>query len=352
MEQLFEKYRKRLMHIGIFKSAMLSLAFSLISMGIAALVTWIADASILLTLVLALGIGAGTLVISIFLLYFKCFRPTSQTVARGLDGLGLDERYITMLECRENNSEMAKLQREDAKAKLSGISSKQFKYTIALPIVLLLVFGFTFAAGTTTMSMLSAADVFISEETQTIPEEKTQTFTVTYRIYEEGTGTINGEAVQKVEKGHYTKAVAAIPAKGYHFVAWVDVNANRLANQSNPRTEINVREDMVIYALFEKNKQIDEDADGELEKGDDSQNPDKGDDGDDDSKGEDGGGQTGQGNSGSSGSKDRQNNKVIDGTQDYKEDFDRGSFENELEDRNVPDELKDILGDYYETLKP
>ena len=354
MDKLFEKYRKRLMCIGIFKSVMISLSVALILTGVVAVITWLTKASMTLTLSLTLGIGFAVFVALSFLLYFKHFRPTPKMVAQQLDALGNDERYITMLECENNPSLMANLQREDAKTKLSGISLKSLKFTLALPVVLVLVFGFIFAAGTTTVSMLTVANVIGSEETETLPPETVEMYTVTYKVYQEGTGTISGQLTQTVEKGRYTKEVMAVPAEGYRFTAWVDKDLNRLANQTNPRAEVNVREDMVIYALFEKINpgDQDEDVDGELGKGEEDQNPEK-DDGDgDENEGSVGGNESGQGSSGDGEGEGRQNNKVIDGTQDYKDKFDREQLEKELADKDVPDELKDILGDYYGTIKP
>ncbi len=354
MDDLFKKYRKRLMYIGIFKSSILSLSIALMSVGLFSIVTWIIKPSFILTLSLILGIGFGIFIISILIFYFKLFRPTPRMIAKQLDSLGQDERYITMLECGANTSQMANLQREDAKTRLSGISVKNLKFTIALPVILLLVFGVVFATGTTTMSMLTVANEFNSSEIDNPQDEQTKFYTVTYKVYEEGTGFISGQSVQEVEEGHYTKEVMAIPAEGYRFSAWVDEDLNRLANQTNPRAEVNVHENMIIYALFEKRNDNEDggNGDGELGEGDDKQNQDKNEGDGSESGGEVGGGETGQGNAGGGESEGRENNKVIDGTQDYRDNFDREQLENELNNKDVPDDLKDILGDYYGTLKP
>lgn len=353
MDKLFEKYRKRLMCIGIFKSVIFSLSIALFVMGIIATITWIAKAPIFLTLSLTLGIGFVIFVTLFLLFYFKYFRPTPKMVAQQLDALGQDERYITMLECKDNPSLMAKMQRKDAKTKLLGISAKSFKFAFAIPVVILLI-GLAFATSTTTMSMLAGANIIVSNKTETIPPEPVQTYTVTYKVYEEGTGTISGQLVQTVEKGHYTKEVMAVPAEGYRFIAWVDENLNRFANQTNPRAEVNVQEDMVIYALFQKHSQGDEDegGKGDLGEGDEEQNPEKSEGEGNESDGDVGGGEKGEGNAGGGEGEGRENNKVIDGTQDYKDKFDREQLEKELVDKDIPDDLKDILGDYYGTLKP
>ncbi len=353
---IFETYRKRLKRIGIFKSIMLAFSFAFVSVGIAAGITWIVKTSIFVTLATTLGVGITAFLIAFFLFYFKRFRPTNEMIAKKLDSLGQDERYITMYECQDDMSIMAKLQRSDAKKKISGISPKNLKFSLALPVVLILVIGFVFAAGATTGSVLYGSGIVGSsgiESETTSPSETIEKFVVTYKVYEEGTGTIEGQTTQQVEKGHYTQAVTAVPAENYRFVAWVDKDKNYLANQKNPRTEINVQEDITIYALFSEKEPNDDDTDGDnTSEGEGSEKPDKGGDGSDsESQGGDQG-QQGGGISGGETGVGHENNNVIDGTQDYKDNFDRESLENELADSDLPDDLKDILGDYYGSLKP
>ena len=358
MQELFEKYRKRLARIGIFKSVIFSLALAFVASGIVSAVTWITKTPVALTLYLTFGIGALIFTIMLFVLYFMRFRPTTRMVAEKLDALGLDDRYITMYEFRDNQSAIAKLQREDAKEKLVHISAKRLKFTVALPVIFLLVFGVLFAAGTTTGSVLAVTNPSgISENREDNDSSNTETkfFTVVYQVFDEGTGTITGDMVQHVESGHFTKPVTATAAIGYRFVAWVDADKNHLTNQNNPRFEVNVQEDMVIYALFEKIDEDDSDGNGNNNEGEDrgDQEPDnEKDEGGDSSGDNDNKGESGEGNPEEGEGSGRENNNVIDGKQNYKDNFDRESLENELGSKDIPDDLKDILGDYYNTLKP
>ena len=353
MEDIFEKYRKRLVHIGIFRSVVLGLALSFLAVGAAALVAWIAKAALPVILGLTIGMGAAVFLIAVPLFYVRRFHPTERAVAERLDALGLDERSITMYECRNDPSRMAALQREDAKDRISAVSKGKLKYTIALPVVLLLLFGAAFAAGTTAASVLSARGAGGAEETDPASPAE-ETFTVTYKVCEEGTGSISGEPIQKVTKGGFTEPVTAVPANGYRFAAWVDEAMVPLANQNNPRSEINVRADMTVYARFEKGDPpaSGEDPDGELHE-DGKKDPETGGDDQKDDPELPGQGETeGEGNPGGEPEDRPNNNNVIDGTQDYREKFDREALEKELTDGDLPDDLKDILGDYYDTLKP
>lgn len=357
MKDLFEKYRRRLAHIGVFRAVLLGLALSFFAVGAAALIAWVSGASLPVVLGLTVGIGAAVLVAAVPLLYFRHFRPTERAVVEQLDALGLDERTVTMYECQNDPSGMAALQRADAKGKLAAVSAGMLKYSVALPVLLLLFCGALFAGGMTTASVLAAGSSGGAQiaEGGSVPAAE-ETFTVTYRVYEEGTGTISGELVQTVRKGGYTEPVTAVPVKGYRFSAWVNEDMARLSNQNNPRSEVNVREDMVIYARFEQAAPSSSEEDqsggegqGEKEKPDISGGEEELPDPDFPGQGES---SSGGGNDSDANPEGKENNKVIDGTQNYKDNFDREQFERELTDKDIPDDLKDILGDYYDTLKP
>lgn len=355
MDRLFDKYRKRLKIFAIFKSILLALVLAFFVVGITSSITWIVKASIPVALTSAFGLGGLTFFVAIFPLYFKHFRPTNEDVAKRLDALGFEERYITMYECQDETSFMAKMQREDAKNSLSKLPAKCLRFSVAIPLIIMLAFSVVFATGTTTGTILFATNSSSSTNENTNPPvDKKEYFTVTYEVFEKGTGTIEGDLVQKVEKGHYTTSVTAISAAGYRFVGWVDKEKTLLSNQNNPRAEVNVHEDMTIFALFEKKSSSDDDDDNEIGDGEggSDKEPEPGGGGGETpgSGGSQGGG--GEGTSGGGEGQSRENNKVIDGTVDYKDNFNRDSLEQELLGKDLPDELKDILGDYYETLKP
>lgn len=352
MNDIFAKYRRRLKCVGLFRSAASALALSLFAVGAASLAAWAAGAKPAMTCGIAAGIGIALFLALLFLFYFRRFRPTEKTVAEKLDGLGLDERAVTMYEHKNDPSPMAALQRQDAEEKISVLPKGLLKFSLALPVVLLLVFGAAFAAGATAFSVLKADDVRAAQSPPD-PVEDTAYFTVTYAVYEEGTGSLSGKTVQTVKKGGYTEPVAAMPANGFRFVAWVDENLSPLANQNNPRSETNVRGDMTVFAYFEKADQTppDEEQGGGSEGQGGDLDPNPGGE-TDPPEGEGGGHHEAGGGGGSTGGGGSLNNGVIDGTQDYQEQFDREALEKELADKEIPDDLKDILGDYYDTLKP
>lgn len=359
MNNIFKKYQKRLARIGLCKAMAAALSLAFFAFGLAALIAGFCRADIPVIFWASGVAGAAVFAVTLPAFYVKRFRPTEKTVARRLDALGLKERSITLYECEADPSGMAELQRQDAKEKVSSLSKRRLKYKIALPTALFLLFGAVFAAGAAAASVVSAAAMREEAEKQTEEDEAVAepTFTVIYKVVEEGTGSIAGPAEQKVKKGGFSEEVTAVPAAGYRFAAWVDETMAPFANQNNPRSEVNVRADLVVYARFEKvtpSSTEDEDTDGNTEndKSDHETNDPNQEQNDPQEPGPSEGSQAGEGGASDGPDRDSSNNNVIDGTQDYKENFDREALEKELADREIPDELKDILGDYYDTLKP
>lgn len=357
-EELLCKYTKRLRLFGFAKALFVCAIAGFIVCGAVAVITWILHASLPVVLWLSLGLGGITLFAGTPIVYRLYFRPTKAYVAARLDALGLDERMITMCQFENDESYIASLQRNDAIKHVGRVPVKKLKFSVTLPLIILLVCSFMFATSFVTVSALSAerteSEIAGGTEEQPNVEPKEITFTVEYLVYREGTGTLEGETVQTVKKGGFTKAVTAIPADGYRFYAWVDENMRPVGNQENPRFDINVRADMKVYAYFyEITAAAPPTADGDgdepsEDKSDDKDDNDK-DEGSSAESGKDGGGSTDE----STPSAGRENNHVIDGEQDYKENFDREQSEKELSyDSSLPDELKDALGDYYNGLKP
>lgn len=397
VETLFEQYRKRLVRNGIIKSLIFALIVGFAVDGLVALITWfIVDMTVGAILGISIGLGVAAIVASAPILYFHFFCPTTYQIAQRLDDLGLEERMITMCELEKDPSYIAMKQREDAKTKLSRVNPKSLKLTVSMMAIVLLITSFVFAAGFTTVSALAATDVIIhggeigkGDDNGSIIED--EYFTVNYFVYS-GNGRIEGEATQIVQKGKNTTQVIAVPDEGYVFYKWTDESGEEAFGVSATRMEFNVQQDIKLYAVFQpidnSDVETDGDGDGEQTEPGDSNNQGgsgeqsgdtEGDGGEtgDDSNGESGdsgdgeANQDGEGdpeendnnnkddsNSGNSGDGageggSHQNNNVIDGQHDYREDFDRGQHEDDLaQDDTIPDDLKDILGDYYDSLKP
>ena len=77
-----------------------------------------------------LGILAFVTAVAAVIFYFCRFIPNDVRSAKRLDSMGLYERMVTMVEFQNDDSYMARVQREDAKKKLASINKNQIKIKI------------------------------------------------------------------------------------------------------------------------------------------------------------------------------------------------------------------------------
>ena len=360
---LFEKYRMRLTRVGIVKSLMLSLILGFAVTTVLSFITWFIDLPLWAVLLISLGIGAIVIGVTIPILYFKLFSPTTYQIAEKIDRLGLDERLITMYELRKDKSAIAKFQRRDAREKLKTVDEKELKYNISVVVILIVIAAFLLASSMTTVTALAATnyidhgyDLFAKEE------PIIEWCEVDYFAAEHG--SIVGESSQLVEKGKDAETVTAVPDEGYAFVQWSD------GVISATRWDYNVQSDISVIATFikvENSGSHDSTPPGD---GDD-ENPDNGGDGEDlppdedppdgdvdneedpnDDKNDPENPKNDTPNNPNNPTKE-DNNTVIDGETSYSDAFDYEKNKGDLaDDDELPDDLKDILGDYLDNLKP
>lgn len=385
VESLFEQYRKRLMRNGIIKSLIFALIVGFAVDGLVALITWfVADMTVGTVLGISIGLGVVAIAASAPVFYFLFFRPTTYQIAQRLDELGLEERMITMCELEQDPSYLAMKQRDDAQAKLRGVNAKSLKITVSMLMIVLLIVSFVFAVGFTTVSALAATDVItkgndIGKDDNDGIIDDYNYFTVRYMILS-GNGVIEGETTQIVEKGNNTTQVTAVPDEGYAFYKWTDESGEEILGVSETRMEFNVQNDINLYAVFEPIEPDESDSNnGETEPGDGDGESDNGSEGEGEGDAGEGDSQGGENNSGDNGDQDsdnksddndkkdenssdnpgegageggsHQNNNVIDGEHDYQDEFDRKQHQDDLaNDDTIPDDLKDILGDYFDSL--
>ena len=275
-DKFFSKHFGKLQLESIVRSLLCGLAVGFAASFAAALALWIIDKGYWwLSLV---AIVAGTL-IAAPIFYLAKFRPTEVSNARRIDSLGLEERLITMVEYANDDSEIAKIQREDAKQKLNAFSPENIKIKISKAIVICLAISFFFSAGMTTVTVLSEKGIlgsFGDLLDSVLPEEPEIYVAVTYEV-EEG-GYIEGDADQLVLLGGSTTPVEAIADEGYAFVEWSD-------GYSKPiRSDSKITEEIILFAIFEPigegDQPGDQDGGDEGENGQPDQQGSPGDEGD------------------------------------------------------------------------
>lgn len=124
-EKLLRGYQRKLTVEAIIKSMVLALIAGFM---LCILVSIISFATKFNALWIALGVWAATTAGFTVLFYFKIFRTTLDKTASRVDGMGLDERVITMIEFADSDNVIAQKQRQDTAAVLQGVTPKHMKF--------------------------------------------------------------------------------------------------------------------------------------------------------------------------------------------------------------------------------
>ncbi len=364
--KILNKYKKRLIILGLFKAFLIALIPSFISMGVISLISYFCNASLSFIIILTLSIGLSLLLILTIAIFFKFFYPNNKKLYSQLDKMGLEERLITLKEIENDNSLFADLLKKDVDEKLKNLPVKSIRFVFPIQVIIMIIFSFIFASSFMTYSVIASTSIDPIQNQEEKEENETEYFIVNYGVLDEKQGTIEGLASQKVKKGGYTKQVKAVPFEGYVFYAWTNLDLIPIGNQEATRMDLNIQDNMDIVAIFQKKEddENDQNMDSPSENPDDKEgnedtskndkeDTDNKDEEDDSNKKPDSSGGKVDGNDQDDVGEGRDDNSVIDGTKDYQDDFDREKADQDLsDDLSIPDDLKDLLGDYYDILKP
>lgn len=360
--QTFKKFKSKLTVEAVLNSVLMSFSVGFIAGGLIALICWLCGYKD--GIWIALGTGAGCVLISFPLFYFLKFRPSVLQTARRVDALGLEERAVTMLDYMDDDSQIAVRQRDDATRAISAVNASALKTVIPAWIGILFAAAFVFAATFGTVGGLYRYEVLPSPVVT--PDPMAQYVAVTYLV-EEG-GEIDGEADQLLLPGENATTVTAVATDGYMFVGWDD----GIKNPS--RTDLKITEDLEITALFDPVDDPDGAEEGDFEgpgnKGDSAgDQPTEGDQSN--VEGDEGDGQGGSGDSEGTGSGDQEgegkgdgqgegaggkfteNNKVINGDVYYRdllEEYYQNAMDEIASLEDLPPELREFIESYYESV--
>ncbi len=324
----------RLRSEAIFKSCMagFAIAFGLVTI-VSALFWYFGVPYVWLSGVILLAVGGGLSVV----FYVWKFKPSAKANAKRIDKLGLDERLLTMNYLEGDDSYIAERQRADAQAALEKVNAKRIKFDISATIIVVLAIAAAFGLGMTSVSVLSAAGVIESgkEIVNRWTAVEKPFFELTYDV--KGGGIINGDMAQLIEEGNDASGVLAIADDDWVFYAWSD-------GLKNPYREDRVVVASATYvAIFKEIDPGNVTEEEDPEEGLPSMEETLANSGTD-VPGPSGGG----GNWNPS-------NQVYDGETYYG----GSTYENALEDvkeelsqrDDIPDDLKDAIGDYFDTIK-
>ncbi len=150
--ELFKKHYKRLARESLIKSILFGCLIGSFALFSSAFIFWLADFSFFW---IAIIICAITTFIVSCISYYKLFKPTEKQLAIRIDALGLEERMLTMEELKDDNSYIAKLQREDTIKHLETVKPNLIKLIISIPLVISVFASGLLGIGMTTISALA-----------------------------------------------------------------------------------------------------------------------------------------------------------------------------------------------------
>ena len=130
--EIFKKYYNKLAREGIVKGLLCGLIIGLALLFIMATSFWFFGYQN--TLVIALTFVVVTAAATVLFYHFK-FRPTTKSIAKRVDALGLEERLLTMHQLEGDTSYIAMRQREDALKALSKLDSSLLKWAVSIPLI-------------------------------------------------------------------------------------------------------------------------------------------------------------------------------------------------------------------------
>ncbi len=375
VKQLFRKHYSRLILEAVIKSVLVGLAVGCGANFLAALAAWIFDFG---GVWLAIGVGGGVWLISGLLFFFLKYKPSVAETAERMDRLGLEERMITMLELQGDDSYIASVQRENARASIARVANRKIRLRVSKVAIVLAAVALVLGSSMTTIKGLSDSGDLPNFNEIVEDDPYANYIPVTYMV-EEG-GWIEGESDQLVEPGGSTTPVVAIAEDGWIFEGWDDGFANP------ERFETEVTTELYFVAVF---VQIDEDggdADGDGEGGKEGSSSNEGDKADDlpangsanvdsEQSGAQGGEGDGNGSSGDSeggqGSSDEQgqgkgdgkgqgaggkwedSNQFLDGNtyyRDYLEYYYQYALEIFEQNGEIPPELREFFETYFDSI--
>ena len=352
--KLFEKYYKRLAREGLTKSVLCGLLVGFSAMLVAAFCFWMAGTGLFWLAVIPFILGTA---VSAPVFYYRKFKPTSSAVAARIDELGLEERMITMNELKNDDSYIARRQREDAVKSLGLVKADLIRLAVSVPLIVAVAVLGIAGLGMTTVSALAANEVVSSgkDVIEDISKKPPVYFDVQYEI--EGDGEIIGSEIQRVENGKGGTEVTAVANDGYAFVGWYIAldgknvyNGAVLVSDKPVHAATEVTENLTIFAVFQEVEEGEDGGDGEGE-GEEGEDGEQGDPGE---PGEPGQGnqssKPGEGTGNGAGGDYNGNDYIIDGKTDYGDyigDASQNATEGAKGDSNLSGKGQDAIGGYF-----
>lgn len=347
-QDLLENYRSRLAKEGWLKAALCGLSVGFGADILCALAFWVFGIKLFWICILAF---AAVTAIATPLFYFCKFKNSRRQVASRVDMLGLEERILTMTQFENDDSYMARRQREDAMNALKSVNESLLKIAVSASMVVACCVTFVLGAGATTASAVSDKSLLdLIREKQAEGEALANMFHLTYGVKDNVGGRVDGELKQTVKGGEAGKTVQAVAENGYVFIGWTD------GYEDATRTDVDVKKDVEVSAVFAEIASDEEGDTTDEEKAEDNPGGGKGNGGNSqpgEPSGDPNGSGDGQGDGAGSGASSA-SNQVIDGSTYYGDEY-GGSLSDAQGSMNSGNNLsgdeKGVIGDYFHNIQ-
>lgn len=242
-KKLLQKIKARLEVESWIQAALCGAIVGLALNILCSMAFWFVGIKMFWISIVAFLVGAA---VSAPLFYYKKFRKSNSQVAARVDMLGLEERVLTMTQLENDDSYMARRQREDTISALKSVNESLIKISVSVSLVIVCAVALVMGAGLTTVSAVadqSLLDMLKKTEEQAA-EADVPTFKLEYQLKKGAGGRIDGPKEQEVKGGKDGAPVQAVADDGYIFVGWSD------GYEEDYRVDIDVNEDISVFAIF------------------------------------------------------------------------------------------------------
>lgn len=242
VKQTYSKHYKRFKRESLIKSFLYGTFAGFLAAVIMSITFWYFDVK---AFWLSIPVFVVVTAVAGYLLSVTKFKPQAKYMATRLDAFGLDERLITMTQYENDDSYIAKLQREDALSSAKRVDDKLIKFAVSVPLIVGMSVALLLSGGMTTVNALSSTGVIrsgkqIVADANAVPDTY---YNLDYVI--DGSGVIMGAETQVLRKGESGTPVLAVADYGYAFVRWSD-------GYTEPyRQDMNIKSDTLLTAIFE-----------------------------------------------------------------------------------------------------
>lgn len=344
-QDLLKNYKSRLAKEGWLKAALCGMSVGFSADILCATAFWVFGIKLFWICIL---VFAAVTAIATTLFYFCRFKSSRRQVASRVDMLGLEERILTMTQFENDDSYMARRQREDAMNALKTVNASFVKLAVSASMVVACCVTLVLGIGATTASALSSKSLItMIQENKTEPTSGV--FHLIYGVKGDVGGRVDGELEQTVNEGESGKIIQAVADDGYVFVGWTD------GHEDATRTDTEVSRDIVVNAIFIEIESDEEEDIVEEEKREGNpgnkgnngapQSPESPKDGSADGNGSGDGAGAGA---------DAASNQVIDGSTYYGDEY-SGSLSDAQDsmnsDSNLSGDEKGVIGDYFHNIQ-